>query len=93
METKVAEKNKEIICPVLELEAIDTPALNALEKKDVETFRIQQFSDEEMAQIQEFSEKIDLRDANLIITYGAGNKREWLSFFGFSIVADSCQGS
>ncbi len=80
METKVAEKNKEIIAPVLELEAIDTPALNALEKKDVETFRIQQFSDEEMAQIQEFSEKIDLRDANLIITYGAGTQKRMAEF-------------
>ncbi|MGI6767213.1 MAG: toxic anion resistance protein [Lentihominibacter sp.] len=80
METKVAEKNKEIIAPVLELEAIDTPALNALEKKDVETFRIQQFNDEEMAQIQEFSEKIDLRDANLIITYGAGTQKRMAEF-------------
>ncbi len=80
METMVAEKNKEIIAPVLELETIDAPALNQLEKKDVENFRIQQFSDEEMTQIQEFSEKIDLRDANLIITYGAGTQKRMAEF-------------
>lgn len=80
METMVAEKNKEIIAPVLKLETIDAPALNQLEKKDVENFRIQQFSDEEMTQIQEFSEKIDLRDANLIITYGAGTQKRMAEF-------------
>ena len=80
METMVAEKNMEIIAPVLELEAIDEPAVNALETQDVEKFRIQQFSADEMKQIEEFSEKIDLHDSNLIITYGAGTQRKLAEF-------------
>ena len=74
---------QDVITPVLSLEtleSIDDPAVAAIEEKDAEEFRLQQFSEEEMKQINDFSEKIDLHDSNLIITYGAGAQKRLADF-------------
>lgn len=74
------ELNMELITPTLSLDTIDAPGVNALEEKDVETFRMQQFSPEEVQQINEFSQKIDFHDTNLIISYGAGAQKRLAEF-------------
>ena len=74
---------QDVITPVLSLEtleSIDDPAVAAIEEKDAEEFRLQQFSEDEMKQINDFSEKIDLHDSNLIITYGAGAQKRLADF-------------
>ena len=42
-EVMTAEKNKDLIMPVLELESVDDPVVNQLEVQDAEAFRMQQF--------------------------------------------------
>ncbi|MDO4393700.1 MAG: toxic anion resistance protein [Bacillota bacterium] len=79
-EVMLAEKNKDLIMPTLELDSIDDPVVNQMEVKDAEAFRMQQFSPEEVAQINEFAEKIDLHDSNLMVTYGAGAQKRLADF-------------
>ena len=81
-EVMVQEKdnNIELIMPTLELESIDDPVVNELQVQDAESFRMQQFSDSEIDQINDFAEKIDLHDTNLIITYGAGAQKRLSDF-------------
>ncbi|MDD6311315.1 MAG: toxic anion resistance protein [Firmicutes bacterium] len=74
------DKNIELIMPTLELESIDDPVVNELQVQDAESFRMQQFSDSEIDQINDFAEKIDLHDTNLIITYGAGAQKRLSDF-------------
>ena len=79
-EVMTAEKNKDLIMPVLELESVDDPVVNQLEVQDAEAFRMQQFSPEELNQINEFADKIDLHDSNLMVTYGAGAHKRLAEF-------------
>ena len=79
-EVMTAEKNKDLIMPVLELESVDDPVVNQLEVQDAEAFRMQQFSPEELNQINEFADKIDLHDSNLMVTYGAGAQKRLAEF-------------
>ena len=73
----------ELIAPVLSLETleeIDDPAKPVIEKKDVEDFRLKSFTEEELKQVNDFSEKINLHDSNVIITYGAGAQKRLSDF-------------
>ena len=83
-EQAVAEAPEmDVIAPVLSLETlekIDDPAKPVIEEKDVEDFRMKSFTEEEMKQINDFSEKIDLHDSNVIITYGAGAQKRLSDF-------------
>ncbi|MDO4518580.1 MAG: toxic anion resistance protein [Bacillota bacterium] len=79
-EVKLEEKNMELIMPTLELDSIDDPVVNELQVQDVEDLRIKQFSPEEITQINEFADKIDLSDSNLIISYGVGAQKRLAEF-------------
>lgn len=73
----------DVIAPVLSLESLEEikdPAKPEIQEKDVEEFRLKSFTEEEMKQINDFSEKIDLHDSNLIITYGAGAQKRLSDF-------------
>lgn len=73
----------DVIAPVLSLESlekIEDPAKPEIQEKEVEEFRLKSFTEEEMKQINDFSEKIDLHDSNVIITYGAGAQKRLSDF-------------
>ena len=73
----------DVIAPVLSLESlekIEDPAKPEIQEKEVEEFRMKSFTEEEMKQINDFSEKIDLHDSNVIITYGAGAQKRLSDF-------------
>ena len=73
----------DVIAPVLSLESlekIEDPAKPEIEEKEVEEFRLKSFTEEEMKQINDFSERIDLHDSNVIITYGAGAQKRLSDF-------------
>lgn len=72
--------NTETLTPTLSLDIDDVPAMKELEPKDAEAFRLQKFSPEEMQQINDFSQKIDLHDSDLIIKYGAGAQKRLADF-------------
>ena len=77
------EMVNDVVAPVLSLESlgnIDDPAVQAVTQDEAEEFRMKQFSEEEMKQINDFSEKINLHDSNLIITYGAGAQKRLADF-------------
>ena len=84
MELEVPKTDvNDVITPVLSLESLEQiqdPAVEKIDQKDAEEFRMKQFSEEEMKQINDFSEKIDLHDSNLIITYGAGAQKRLADF-------------
>jgi len=73
----------DVIAPVLSLESlekIEDPAKPEIQEKEVEEFRLKSFTEEEMKQINDFSERIDLHDSNVIITYGAGAQKRLSDF-------------
>ena len=73
----------DVIAPVLSLETleeIEDPAKPVMDAKEVEEFRMKSFTEEEMKQINDFSEKINLHDSNVIITYGAGAQKRLSDF-------------
>ncbi len=78
------EMVNEVIQPVLSLETLEDmeapAATQALEAPEADEFRLKQFSEEEMKQITDFSEKINLHDSNLIVTYGAGAQKRLADF-------------
>lgn len=51
-----------------------------MSKEDADTFRLQNFTDEEKEQINEFAKKIDLHDTNIIVSYGAGAQKRLAEF-------------
>ena len=73
----------DVIAPVLSLESlekIEDPAKPEIQEKEVEEFRMKSFTEEEMKQINDFSERIDLHDSNVIITYGASAQKRLSDF-------------
>ena len=73
----------EVIKPVLSLETMEEikdPAMPEIKPQEVEEFRLKSFTEDEMKQINDFSEKIDLHDSNIIITYGAGAQKRLSDF-------------
>lgn len=77
---EVKDANIELIMPTLSLDSMDSEVVEKMEVKDAEAFRMQQFSEEEVKQINDFAEKIDLNDSNLIISYGAGAQQRLANF-------------
>jgi uncharacterized protein YaaN involved in tellurite resistance len=51
-----------------------------MSKEDADTFRLQNFTEEEKEQINEFAKKIDLHDTNIIVSYGAGAQKRLAEF-------------
>ena len=83
----VAEAPEEVtnlnVTPVLTLEGIDEQAAEAvkkMDKQDAEAFRRESFTPEELKQIEEFSEKINIHDTNVILSYGAGAQKRLSDF-------------
>ena len=73
----------EVIKPVLSLETMEEikdPAMPEIKPQEVEEFRLKSFTEDEMKQINDFSEKIDLHDSNINITYGAGAQKRLSDF-------------
>lgn len=74
------ELNMELITPTLSFDNIDESAVKELPAEDAESFRMQQFSPDEIKQINNFAEKIDFHDTNLIISYGSGAQQRLADF-------------
>ena len=72
--------NMELVMPSLTLDAMDEAVVEKMEEQDKEEFKLQSFSEEELKQINEFAEKIDLHDSNLMVTYGAGAQKRLSDF-------------
>ncbi|MBQ9708782.1 MAG: toxic anion resistance protein [Firmicutes bacterium] len=70
----------ELVMPSLTLDAMDEAVVEKMEEQDKEEFKLQSFSEEELKQINEFAEKIDLHDSNLMVTYGAGAQKRLSDF-------------
>ena len=51
-----------------------------MSKEDADTFRMENFSEEEKEQINNFAKEIDLHDTNIIISYGAGAQKRLADF-------------
>ena len=66
--------------PVLTLDDIPDGKETADALKDEDSFRIENFTEDERQQIEGFAEKIDLHDSNLIVTYGAGAQKRLADF-------------
>lgn len=76
---KVITDCGDIEMPVLTLEDIPDDA-NKPAAADEDAFRMENFSEDEKKQIEEFAEKINLHDTNLIVTYGAGAQKRMAEF-------------
>ena len=61
-------------------EAVMTKIESVMKKEDAETFRLQDFTDAEKKQINDFAEKVDLHDTNIIVSYGAGAQKRLAEF-------------
>ncbi len=79
-EVALEEKNVDVIAPMLELESIDAPVVQAMDKQDEEAFRMEKFSPEEIKQVNEYADKINLRDSNVIVSYGIGAQKHLSEF-------------
>ncbi|MDO4869164.1 MAG: toxic anion resistance protein [Bacillota bacterium] len=71
--------------PVMEMEqaepTLEIPKMDSvMSKEDAETFRLENFSEEEKKQINNFADEIDLHDTNIIISYGAGAQKRLADF-------------
>ncbi len=79
-EVALEEKNVDVIAPMLELESIDAPVVQSMDKQDEEAFRMEKFSPEEIKQVNEYADKINLRDSNVIVSYGIGAQKHLSEF-------------
>lgn len=66
--------------PVLTLDAAEEAPLANLPQEDADVFRNTGFSEDEIRQVSEFSEKINLHDTNTVINYGAGAQKRLAEF-------------
>ena len=79
VEVKPVEPELETITPQAEAGGLAT--IEAIGKKeDAEMFRLQDFTEEEREQINNFAEKIDLHDSNIIVSYGSGAQKRLSEF-------------
>ena len=78
-EAPEAEK-LDLVMPTLSLESIDDTVVNQMEEADKQEFKLQSFTEEEKKQINDFADKIDLHDSNLMVTYGAGAQKRLSDF-------------
>ncbi len=79
-EVALEEKNVDVIAPMLELESIDAPVVQSMDKQDEEAFRMEKVSPEEIKQVNEYADKINLRDSNVIVSYGIGAQKHLSEF-------------
>lgn len=66
--------------PVLTLNAADEAPLANLTQEDADVFRNTGFSEDEIKQISEFSEKINLHDTETVLNYGVGAQKRLAEF-------------
>lgn len=66
--------------PVLTLDAADEAPLANLTQEDADVFRNTGFSEDEIKQITEFSEKINLHDTETVLNYGVGAQKRLAEF-------------
>lgn len=66
--------------PVLTLDAADEAPLANLTQEDADVFRNTGFSEDEIKQISEFSEKINLHDTETVLNYGVGAQKRLAEF-------------
>lgn len=66
--------------PVLTLDAADEAPLANLTREDADVFRNTGFSEDEIKQISEFSEKINLHDTETVLNYGVGAQKRLAEF-------------
>ena len=66
--------------PVLTLDAADEAPLANLTQEDADFFRNTGFSEDEIKQISEFSEKINLHDTETVLNYGVGAQKRLAEF-------------
>lgn len=66
--------------PVLILDAADEAPLANLTREDADVFRNTGFSEDEIKQISEFSEKINLHDTETVLNYGVGAQKRLAEF-------------
>lgn len=77
----LAVEAMEMPVPTLTLDGIEEAApLEQLPEQDAEMFRKASFTEAEVQQINEFSEKINLHDTNTIINYGVGAQKRLSEF-------------
>ncbi|MCQ2546953.1 MAG: toxic anion resistance protein [Clostridia bacterium] len=76
----MVEEPENLEMPVLTLDDIPDGNETAEELKDEDSFRIENFTEDERKQIEGFAEKIDLHDSNLVVTYGAGAQKRLADF-------------
>ena len=70
----------DLVMPTLSLESFDTAVVEQMDEEDKQEFKLQNFTEEEKQQINEFADKIDLHDSNLMVTYGAGAQKRLSDF-------------
>jgi len=51
-----------------------------LSQEDADVFRLENFTEDEKKQINDFAEKIDLHDTNIIVSYGVGAQKRLAEF-------------
>ena len=66
--------------PVLTLDVADEAPLANLTQEDADVFRNTGFSEDEIKQISEFSEKINLHDTETVLNYGVGAQKRLAEF-------------
>lgn len=66
--------------PVLTLDVADEAPLANLTQEDADFFRNTGFSEDEIKQISEFSEKINLHDTETVLNYGVGAQKRLAEF-------------
>lgn len=66
--------------PVLTLDAADEAPLANLTQEDADVFRNTGFSEDEIKQISEFSEKINIHDTETVLNYGVGAQKRLAEF-------------
>lgn len=79
-EAPAPEKEAELLMPTLSLESFDAAVVEQMGEEDKQEFKLQAFTEEEKQQINDFADKIDLHDSNLMVTYGAGAQKRLSDF-------------
>lgn len=72
--------NMDLMVPELKLEIEEEQAITNMSVADAEIFKNENFSEEEIAQINAFAEKVNLYDTNAIISYGSGAQQRLADF-------------
>ena len=74
------EQDSAVQAAVQATEALEQAEANVEKEVQQATLQMQSFSDEEQQMIDEFAEKIDVRDSNLVFSYGAAAQQNISQF-------------